>query len=127
MKQLEVQVVMGTQVNTIARLLSMKGDSRLEVTDSLVEKIQGQDYSGLPGISLRFLETRKKNDDWTEYNVLYQVSKTGSGNAQYLTFIFTLMSILTRGFKGYNIDSIGIQEVECSLPGYYYFLIYIIK
>jgi len=113
--------------NEISRLLGMRGYKRLEVDDDITQRLLGFDYSLLPGLNLRFLETKKKENDWTEYLILYQVQKYRD-TTQYFKHIFDILSVISKELaKITDIDSIGIQEVECGLTNYYYFLIYILK
>lgn len=114
--------------NEIRRLLNMRGNKRLGIKNDITEQIleQGKELNGL---KVKFLESRNKETNsgsWTEYNVLLEVLKLDENNVEYLSSIFSMLSSLLKNLKHLdNIDSIGIQEVDCSLPKYYYFLIYI--
>ena len=106
----------------------MRGNKRLGIKNDITEQIleQGKELNGL---KVKFLESRNKETNsgsWTEYNILLEVLKLDENNVEYLSSIFGMLSSLLKNLKHLdNIDSIGIQEVDCSLPKYYYFLIYI--
>ena len=121
---------MGIQVSSnIGRLLQMRGQKRLGVKDQVTERILDFDYTKSPGLSLRFLETRNKETEegsWTEYNVLYEIKKI-SETPQYMNHIFELLyRSIGNVLRDLEVDSMGLQEVECGLSEYYV-LIYIIS
>lgn len=107
----------------INRLLRMKGLTRLEVNNEITDSILNNQER--PGIRLKFIEGRIKQD-WIEYNVLYEALKLDS-SPQYLSKMLENLSSILRDYQGFKgVDTCGIQEVCCSNPSYYYFLIYII-
>lgn len=115
----------------IKRLLSMKGTKRLEIGNNLTEYILNYNYSeNTPGISLRFLETRKRSEelgDWDNYYVLFSALKYND-SIEYLDHIFKSISkIISDWSDKIEIDVIGLQEVDCSEVKYYYILIYILS
>lgn len=121
---------MGTQVSSnISRLLKMRGQKRLEVRDLVTERILGFDYNTSPGLSLKFLETRNKESEggsWTEYSVLYEIKKI-TETPHYMAHVFELLfRSVGLLLKDIQVDSMGLQEVECGLSEYYV-LIYIIS
>ena len=63
---------------------------------------------------------------WTEYFVLYKMKKWEE-TARYMEYMFHSLSILMGELHDLPIDSIGIQEVDCSEPESYYVLIYILS
>lgn len=107
----------------------MRGQKRLGVKDQVTERILEFDYTQSPGLSLRFLETRNKETEegsWTEYNVLYEIKKI-SETPQYMNHIFELLyRSIGNVLRDLEVDSMGLQEVECGLSEYYV-LIYIIS
>lgn len=121
---------MGIQVDSkISDYLGRKGKARLEVKNSITRAIFNLDPEMFPGIKLRFLETRYKKEvsgSWVEYNVLLEIRKY-QDTSEYLSFILKNLGKLLKSIDNIGIDSIGIQEVECGLPDYYYLLIYILS
>lgn len=121
---------MGIQVDSkIADYLAKKGKARLAVKDDITKAIFNLDPEMFPGIRLRFLESSQKseiNGSWVEYNVLLEVEKY-QDTTEYLSFILKNLGKLLKSINNLKIDSIGIQEVECGLPDYYYILIYILS
>lgn len=108
--------------NDIDKLLRMKGSKRLQVRDEVTEKI----LELPPGvIDLQFLES-KRFSGWNEYNALFRIKKIKE-SAPYFEVIFGSLSRLMKDLSDIENDGLGIQEVECGLPDYYYVLIYIIK
>ena len=61
-----------------------------------------------------------------EYNVLLEIQKREE-TARYLSFAFENLSNLVKSLSGLNIESIGIDEVDCGESDYYYVLIYILS
>lgn len=121
---------MGIQVDSkISDYLGRKGKARLEVKNNITKAIFNLDPEMFPGIKLRFLETRSKEEvsgSWIEYNVLLEIKKY-QDTSEYLSFILKNLGKLLKSIDNIGIDSIGIQEVECGLPDYYYLLIYILS
>ena len=110
-------------------MLRLRGDRRLMVENEITDTILGQSESDTPGLRLKFLESRKRSlgeGDWTEYFVLYKMKKWVE-TAGYLEYVFSCLSKLVGKLKGLPYDSIGLQEVDCSEPGSYYVLIYILS
>lgn len=133
MKQYEEDQVMAVPEynNNIKRLLGLKGNKRLEVENSLTQKILEYEYEDrTPGIKLRFLETKNKKreyGEWIYYNILFEAYKY-KDNPEYLSHIFSSISKIIKTWENYsNIDVIGIQEVDCEETDYYYILIYILS
>ena len=115
----------------IRRLLSMKGTKRLEVTSDLTDHILSYNYSETtPGISLRFLETKRKTEelgDWDSYYILFSALKYDD-SVKYLEHIFSSISKIIGDWSDkVSIDVVGIQEVDCSEAKYYYILIYVLS
>lgn len=113
----------------ISRLLRMKGLSRLEVRNEITKAILELNPELTPGINLKFIENKKKNTDngsWVEYNVLLEIQKREE-TVRYLRFAFENLSNLIKSLSGLNIESIGIDEVDCGESDYYYVLIYILS
>lgn len=113
----------------IQRILRLRGDRRLMVENEITDTILGQSEADTPGLRLKFLESRKRSledGDWNEYFVLYKMKKWVE-TAGYLEYIFSCLSKLLGKLKDLPCDSIGLQEVDCSEPGSYYILIYILS
>lgn len=122
---------METQADSkIIQLLSLKGKTRLGIKSKISQKILEFDYNEVPGISLKFLETKKRkgeSGEWNEFNILLEIPKLKE-TSDYLGYvILELSKFIKRLGLGLNIDSIGIQEVNCDRPDYYYVLIYILS
>lgn len=117
--------------NSVRRLLGMKGLKRLEVSNSLTDKILGYNYSDqTPGIRLKFLETRSKdldNGGWTNYNILFEADKYND-TPEYLSHIFSSISRIVSTWEDETglIDVVGIQEVDTEEAEFYYILLYIL-
>ena len=117
--------------NSVRRLLGMKGSRRLEVSNSLTDKILGFPYSEqTPGLRLKFLETRKQDLEyggWVNYNVLIEADKRND-TPEYLSYIFEKLSEIIKAWEGEGekIDVVGIQEVDNSEAEFYYVLLYIL-
>ncbi len=114
----------------IQRILRLRGDRRLEVENIVTEKILSLSEADTPGLRLKFLESRERRalegGTWTEYFVLYKMKKWVE-TAKYLEYVFSCLSKLMGELRGLPIDSIGLQEVDCSEPESYYVLIYILS
>ena len=113
----------------IQRILRLRGDRRLEVENTVTEKILSLSEARTPGLRLKFLESRSRSLEggaWTEYFVLYKMKKWEE-TARYMEYMFHSLSILMGELHDLPIDSIGIQEVDCSEPESYYVLIYILS
>lgn len=113
----------------IQRLLRLRGDRRLEVENSVTEKLLSLTEEATPGLRLKFLESRKRDLEggtWIEYFALYKMKKWVE-TVQYLEYIFGCLSKLMGELHDLPIDSIGLQEVDCSEPESYYVLIYILS
>lgn len=113
----------------ISGLLRMKGLSRLEVRNEITKAILELNPELTPGINLKFLESKKRNTDngsWVEYNVLLEIQKREE-TARYLSFAFENLSNLVKSLSDLNIESIGIDEMDCGESDYYYVLIYILS
>lgn len=115
----------------IRRLLNMRGNKRLGIKNNLtaeiLESCKSLESQGI--MRLKFLESGQMETDngsWINYNILLETLKLEENNLEYLgTMIGTVGNFIKglRSVKG--IDRSGIQEVECGLPKYYYFLIFI--
>lgn len=117
--------------NNITRLLRMRGKKRLGVKNHMTDWILEEPYYLQTGINLRFLESKRmvtETGEWEEYSVLYEVKKIKE-SPQYLSEVLKIIGqLLDRiGKSNLEIESMGIQEVECGLSDYYYVLIYIIN
>lgn len=115
----------------IRRLLGMKGTKRLEISNNLTEHILNYNYSeNTSGVSLKFLETRKRSEelgDWDSYYILFSALKYND-SIEYLDHVFKSISkIISDWSNKVEIDVIGLQEVDCSEAKYYYVLIYILS
>lgn len=124
MKLKEEKVVMGIQAlnNSIDRFKLMKGRSRLEIKDDLTESLLNLEFP-----KVLFLESRKKETDygiWKEYYILVDLKKIES--PEYFKYLFFQINKIFSLLRKYNIDSSGIQELECSNNSYE-LLIYIIR
>ena len=107
----------------------MRGDRRLAVENEITETILSQDEKDTPGLRLKFLESRKRGLDggtWIEYFALYKMKKWVE-TADYLEYTFTSLAKLMSTLKKLDVDSIGLQEVDCSESDSYYVLIYILS
>lgn len=117
--------------NNIARLLKMKGIKRLEISNSLTDKILGYNYSEeTPGIRLKFLETRKNDEEcgeWVNYNVLIEADKY-KDTPEYLKHVLSSVSKIVGTWEDETklIDVVGIQEIDSGESDYYYILLYIL-
>lgn len=121
---------------SIEKLLQLKGTSRLEVSDEIVEEIQALEEKLTPGCRLRFLLSKKYDPQeqegeggWTEYKALFKIKKY-QDSFEYLSFALENLSKILKNlrsrFKDKDLD-IGIQEVYCEDPCSYYFLFYILN
>lgn len=113
----------------IQRILRLRGDRRLAVENEITETILSQDEKDTPGLRLKFLESRKRGLDggtWIEYFALYKMKKWVE-TADYLEYTFTSLAKLMSTLKKLDVDSIGLQEVDCSESDSYYVLIYILS
>jgi len=113
----------------IQRMLKLRGDRRLAVENKITETILGQSEKDTPGLRLKFLESRKRGLDdgsWIEYFALYKMKKL-EDTADYLEYVFKSLANLVATLKDLEVDSIGLQEVDCSESGSYYILIYILS
>lgn len=113
----------------IQRILKLRGDRRLAVENKITETILSHDEELTPGLQLRFLESRRRGlecGSWIEYFALYKMKKWVD-TADYLEYIFNCLGKLAGTLKNLNVDSIGLQEVDCSETGNYYILIYILS
>ena len=120
----------------ISRLLRMKGVKRLGVKNEFTERILEMfNLKAVPGIRLKFLETIHRETDygsWDEYKILLEALKLEEHNLEYLGVMMgnvhraIQVNLRETGIvkQGEDVD-VGLQEVECSIPNYYYFLIYI--
>ena len=121
---------MGIQVDSkIADYLSRKGKARLAVKNDITRTVFNIDPETFPGIRLKFIESSSKKEccgSWIEYNVLLEIDKY-KDNAEYLSFVLKNLGKLLKSIDNVRIESMGIQEVECGLPDYYYILIYILS
>lgn len=68
---------------------------------------------------------KKKGLDWTEYKILYSYKKTDSLNNLELLFNQGTLEV-EKLIELPNIDSVGLQEIDCGEAEYYYVLIYLI-
>lgn len=113
----------------IQRILNLRGDRRLAVENEITERILSLSEEQTPGLRLKFLESRKRGLDggtWEEYFVLYKMKKW-SDTVDYLEYVFKCLATMSSNLKNLNIDSIGLQEVDCSEAESYYILIYILS
>ena len=110
----------------IRRLLNMRGNKRLGVKNDLTDFLSG---FGMEGIRVKFLETRRVETGtgtWVDYYILLEALKLEEDRPEYLGSIFERIGIYIKSLRQFSsLDSIGLQEVECSLPRFYYFLLYI--
>ena len=63
---------------------------------------------------------------WIEYFALYKMKKWVE-TVKYLEYVFSCLSKLMGELHDLPVDSIGLQEVDCSEPESYYVLIYILS
>ena len=101
----------------------------MAVENDITDTILGQSEADTPGLRLRFLESRIRGLDegeWIEYFALYGMKKWKE-SANYLEHIFSCLSKVAASLKNLEIDSIGIQEVDCGEAENYYILIYILS
>lgn len=115
----------------INRLLKLKGISRLEIKDSITEKLLNKDtYKEILGLSLRFIESRKKSSDsghtWNEYLALFDMLKI-EDNAEYLSYVMKSLTKLSELFLDFDIDFINLEDINCDEANHYYILIYMRK
>lgn len=113
----------------IQRILRLKGDRRLAVENEITETILSHEEKDTPGLRLKFLESRKRGLDsgtWVEYFALYKMKKW-TDTADYLEYIFSNLAKMVSALKKLDVDSIGLQEVDCSEADGYYILIYILS
>lgn len=112
--------------NSIKDFLSIKNKYKLNSltveNDDYLKKLIFKDNYTL--ITPEFID-KKKYSNWTEYKVLYSYPK--QDKLDELSFLFSQCSVELHKLEDYGkIDSIGLQEVDCSENGYYYILFYII-
>lgn len=69
--------------------------------------------------------SKKKGLDWTEYKILYLYEKTDSLNNLELLFNQGTLEV-EKLMEVPNIESVGLQEIDCGKAKYYYVLIYLI-
>lgn len=113
----------------IQRILRLRGDKRLGVENAITEKILSLSEKETPGLRLKFLESREmslEGGTWIEYFALYKMKKWVE-TVKYLEYVFSCLSKLMGELKDLPVDSIGLQEVDCSEPESYYVLIYILS
>ena len=113
----------------IQRILRLRGDRRLGVENDITEKLLSLTEEATPGLRLKFLESRKRDLEggtWIEYFALYKMKKWVE-TVKYLEYVFGCLSKLMSELHDLPIDSIGLQEVDCSEPESYYVLIYILS
>lgn len=114
----------GSKINEL-----LSSDPRLEIKDEVTRTLLELDEYEFPGIRVKCVNStikRSISDEWSEYYVLLEVDKY-LDTAEYLGFAFKNISKLIKSLEHLNIDSIGIQEFEGGLAGYYYILLYILK
>ena len=114
--------------NNIERLLRMKGKRRLGVKGVVADTIQSIPWDKFPGADLKFIESRAVDTEygqWEEFNLLIEIKKVIE-SPRWLSHVFNILDVIGQSLKDLNVDRMGIQQVECGLPGYYYVLIYII-
>ena len=107
----------------------MRGDRRLAVENEITDTILAHSEKDTPGLRLKFLESRKRgldNGTWVEYFALYKMKKW-TDSADYLEYIFSSLAKMMSALKKLKVDSIGLQEVDCSEAESYYILIYILS
>lgn len=115
--------------NNIERLLKMKGKRRLGVKGEIADAIQSIPWDKFPGADLKFIESQAietEHGQWEEFSLLIEIKKVIE-NPQWLRHIFNVLDIIGQSLVSLNVDRMGIQQVECGLPNYYYVLIYIIN
>lgn len=121
---------METQVGSkIGELLKLKGKVRLSVKNELTLALMNLDPEFAPGVRFKFLEVKKKDEEmgsWIEYNLLLEIDKY-QDSVEYLSYMFKNLGKVIKSYSNLEIESIGLSEVECSLPNYYYVLIYILS
>ena len=122
-----MEVLVGS--NEIRRLLNMRGNKRLGIRNNITSEILKICKLLEGGLKLKFLESKYKETDngsWVDYYILLEALKLEENNIEYLGSIFTIIGEFIKKFRLFSeIDYTGIQEVECGLPKFYYFLIYI--
>lgn len=122
---------METRVGSkISDLLSMKGRSRLAVKNNITQSLMSLDPESVPGIRLKFLESQNHDEDsgtWANIYALFEIDKFQE-STEYLNYVMKgLGKLIKTTCNQSNIDAIGIQEMECGLPNYYYILFYILS
>ena len=120
------------QSSEIRRLLNMRGQSRLMVKSDLTFNIINSLKSlEVKPIRLKFMESQlkrstEKNQDWVEIKVMLEILKLEENNPAYFCQILKDLYKTFSFLKDNNdIQEIGLQEMECGMPKYYYLLIYI--
>lgn len=119
---MEIQV--GSKIN---KLLS--SEPHLEIKDEITRTLLELDEYEFPGTRVKCVNStikRSISDEWSEYDVLLEIDKY-LDTTEYLSFAFKNISKLIKSLDHLNIDSIGIQEFDGGLAGYYYILLYILK
>lgn len=128
----EEQMVMDRlEGSEIKRLLNFKGSSRLEVKDSLTEKVLEQKNIVLSGgLKFCFIESKKysgEGGEWADYKILYSIPKY----KQTLEYLQVVLSEISNMLKDSSllfgedpeISYISLEEFDCSRPRYYYVLL----
>lgn len=114
------------ELNSIADFLKIKnkcnlGCLLLEKDDPFRDLIFKGNYTL---ITPEFID-KKIHSEWTEYKILYSYPKTNRKDE--LSFLFSQCMVELRKIEDLDkVESIGLQEVDCSEAGYYYILIYVI-
>jgi hypothetical protein len=122
---------METRVGSkISDLLKMKGRSRLAIKNSITQSLMNLDPEQIPGVRLKFLESRgfeTEGGNWANIYALFEIDKFQE-SAEYISYALKGLGDLIKTCSVHSdIDSIGIQEMECGLPKYYYVLVYILS
>ena len=93
----------------IRRLLGMKGTKRLEISNNLTEHILNYNYSeNTSGVSLKFLETRKRSEelgDWDSYYILFSALKYNDCSELYLAM-----------YSGNTITKLNSYKAQILIP-----------
>lgn len=118
----------------IDRLRRMKGEKRLWFSSEFSTWLLSVDYEQFPGLGHEFLEARRKKSQdpeeecgWEEYKLLLRGNKFSS-STDYHSWLFKTIGkfLATIPTERYRIQSMGIEEIDCSEPDSYYILLYFI-
>lgn len=109
----------------IKRLLEDR-KTKINNCDKITRAICNLDTEKVPGTRLKALNKKENAGDWCEYSILFEIDKY-KDTPEYLSHVFDCLRKIIKSYSTLDIESIGIDEVDCSYPDFYYVLIYILS